>query len=235
MGAAAVLFDLDGTLVDSERHTAAALTGLLARVGGIALDDHDRHYVIGHGWAAIHAHLRARYPRLPLSLDELVEQVVAERDPDGQLARGWTLPGAVEAVRRIAAPRALVTGSSRREAGQVLAALGLTGEFTVVVGFEDVGFSKPHPAGYLRACETLGVDPRRSVVIEDSAAGIAAGRDAGAAVVAVRAGNFAGQDQSQAHRIIDSLHHLTWELVDALAEGGGNDYREAMDPRGARR
>ena len=55
------------------------------------------------------------------------------------------------------------------------------------------------------------------MVVGDSAAGIAAGRAAGAAVVAVRAGNFARQDQSAADRIIDTLDQLTAELIDGLA------------------
>ena len=81
---------------------------------------------------------------------------------------------------------------------------------------EDVATSKPDPEGYLRAAEALGAPPQRCLVIEDSTAGIAAGRTAGAQVVGVQAGNFADQDQSQAHRIIDTLHDLTGELVAEL-------------------
>jgi sugar-phosphatase len=77
--------------------------------------------------------------------------------------------------------------------------------------------SKPAADGYLAAARALDVPPEACVVVEDSAAGIAAGRAAGAHVVAVRAGNFDGQDQSRAHRIIDTLEELTRDFLDELA------------------
>jgi beta-phosphoglucomutase-like phosphatase (HAD superfamily) len=79
--------------------------------------------------------------------------------------------------------------------------------------------SKPAPDGYLAAARSLGVPPAACVVVEDSSAGIAAGRAAGAHVVAVRAGNFHGQDQSLAHRIIDTLDELTPGFLDQLTRG----------------
>jgi beta-phosphoglucomutase-like phosphatase (HAD superfamily) len=118
-----------------------------------------------------------------------------------------------------------VTGSSRREAQQMLALLGLADAFSVVVAAEDVPRSKPHPDGYLQAARALGVEPARCLVIEDSAAGIAAGRAAGCTVVGVRAGNFHGQDQSAAHLVIDTLEHLDADTLGALARGS---YGEPM-------
>jgi sugar-phosphatase len=66
------------------------------------------------------------------------------------------------------------------------------------------------------AIAQLGVEPHACVVIEDSVAGIAAGRAAGCIVIAVRAGNFGGWDQSGAHRVIDTLEALP-SLIDELA------------------
>jgi beta-phosphoglucomutase-like phosphatase (HAD superfamily) len=116
-------------------------------------------------------------------------------------------------------PRALVTGSSREEARQVL--VHLAHRFDVVVAAEDVERSKPHPDGYLKAIAALGVGANECLVIEDSHAGIAAGRAAGCVVVGVRAGNFGGWDQSHAHVVIDTLDDLTASLVDRLARDYG--------------
>jgi beta-phosphoglucomutase-like phosphatase (HAD superfamily) len=89
---------------------------------------------------------------------------------------------------------------------------------------EDVARSKPAPDGYLAACAGLGVEPSGALVVEDSAAGCAAGRAAGCVVVAVRAGNVSGQDQSAAHHIIDTLDELTIELAERVARVAGTGY-----------
>jgi len=120
-------------------------------------------------------------------------------------------------VHRLAGlPLAIVTGSSRVEAGQALAALGLGAAFRVVFAAEDVARSKPAPDGYLAAAARLEVEPQRCLVVEDSSAGIAAGRAAGMTVVAVRAGNFAGHDQSLAHHTVDTLDDLDGAFLEEL-------------------
>ena len=212
----AVLFDLDGTLVDTERESAEAMARALAG-HGVACDQDDRDFIIGRSWVAIYERLRARYPQLAWTRDELIAATAAARE--GVFAElGITvLPGAREAVARFAhLPRALVTGSSRVEARQALVALGLEDAFHLVIAAEDVARSKPDPDGYLAAARALGVAPRDCLVVEDSLAGIAAGLAAGCAVVGVRAGNFHGQDQSAAHRVIETLDELTHEMIDDM-------------------
>jgi len=212
---AAVLFDLDGTLVDTERESAEAMARALA-AHGVPCDQEDRDYIIGRSWVAIHARLVERYT-LTMSRDELIAATARARE--GVFAElGVTiLQGAREAVTRLGPRRALVTGSSRVEAKQALAALGLADAFQVVVAAEDVPRSKPHPDGYLLAAERLGVAIDHCLIIEDSLSGIAAGVAAGGTVVAVAAGNFAGHDQRHAHCRIATLDELTGELVDELA------------------
>jgi HAD superfamily hydrolase (TIGR01509 family) len=212
----AVLFDLDGTLVDTERESAEAMARALAG-HGVETDQTDRDFIIGRSWVAIYERLRDRYPRLRWSRDELIAATAAEREGVFAELGVTVLPGAREAVARFEGyPKALVTGSSRVEAAQALAALGLAGAFDVVVAAEDVARSKPYPDGYLAAAQALGVDPRDCLVVEDSLAGIAAGLAAGCAVIGVRAGNFHGQDQTAAHRIIETLDELTEALIDAM-------------------
>jgi HAD superfamily hydrolase (TIGR01509 family) len=218
---AAYLFDLDGTLIDSERETGEALARVLARGQGIAIEQADRDFVVGRSWVAIYDNLRTRYPQLTWSREEMIERTAHLRH-EVFAERGLTvLPGARAILARTgAAPRALVTGSSRVEVAQVLPHLVQPPGFSVIVAAEDVPRSKPAPDGYLRAAAQLNVAPATCLVVEDSHAGIAAGRAAGCVVVGVRAGNFGGWDQSHAHLVIDTLDDLTPSLVDQL----GQDY-----------
>jgi HAD superfamily hydrolase (TIGR01509 family) len=218
------LFDLDGTLVDSERETSEAIARALARGHGIAIEQYDRDFVVGRSWIAIYDSLKARYPQLTWSRDETIartaelrEEVFAELGvtvmPGARAVLGWTASH----------PRALVTGSSRVEVTQVLPRIGPEARFEVIVAAEDVPRSKPSPDGYAHAIAALGLSPRACLVVEDSVAGIAAGRAAGCLVLAVRAGNFGGWDQSGAHHVIDTLDELTPRLVDQLARDYGFD------------
>jgi HAD superfamily hydrolase (TIGR01509 family) len=213
----AVLFDLDGTLVDSERVYGAALARALADGQGLALTDEDTSFIIGRSWVAIDAHLRGRYPALTWSRDEIIAACAAAAATLFREQGLPVLPGARAAVARFAdRRRGLVTGSARQEAHHVLTHLGMVDVFEVRLCAEDVPRSKPAPDGYLAACAHLDVAPRETLVLEDSASGIAAARAAGCGVIAIRAGNFSRQDQSGAHRVVDTLDDVTAELAAAV-------------------
>jgi HAD superfamily hydrolase (TIGR01509 family) len=215
----AVLFDLDGTLVDSERESAEALARVLGRDHGLTVTQEHRDFVVGHSWNEIYALLVDSYKgALTWSMAEIIERAGAERI-QVIAEQGMTcMPGAVAAVRAIKArwPIALVTGSSRQEAHQSLQAVGLTMELDIVFAAEDYTRGKPAPDGYLAAAKRLGVDPARCVVIEDSTVGIAAAHNAGMKVIAVSAFNFLKQDQSRAHRLIATLEALTPALIEEV-------------------
>ncbi|GAA2753720.1 HAD family hydrolase [Amnibacterium kyonggiense] len=179
----AVLWDMDGTLIDTEPFWFAAETELVGRFGGTWTHD-QAISLVGSGLRDGARVLQDHGVRM--EVDDIVAwqtDFVTERLV-GDLP--WR-PGALEllaALRDSGVPTALVTMSVRRMAVAVAAALPIGG-FDVVVAGDDVARPKPDPEAYLRAAELLGVDVTRCVAIEDSPPGLAAAIASGAATVGV--------------------------------------------------
>ncbi len=188
----AVLFDMDGTLVDSEGQTDAAVAAVMARFGhaGASLPPSQTR---GRTWGDIARALRARYGALDVDDDALGGALVDawSADVDGMAP----IPGAADAVRAAAAvaPVAVVSSSPRALVERLLDKLGVRDAVSVVVGAEDVAHPKPAPdcfrAGLdrlARAAASAGAGSEGDalsagacVVFEDSSAGLEAARAAG--------------------------------------------------------
>lgn len=216
----AFLFDLDGTLVDSERDNVESVVRA-ARGRGIELDGADRRFIVGHSWNEVHAHLVRRHA-LGLSMDELVARAIEEKRALQASGGVKALPGAVAAVLRCGrrAPLAVVSGSSRIEVEEALGGLGLRAHFRFLLTSEDYGRGKPDPAPYRLAIARLGVAADRCIVLEDAQPGVLSARGAGARVVGVSAGNFVGYDLSAADAVVDTLDDVTEALCDRLLSSG---------------
>src|SRR3954452_3746412 len=187
----AVLFDMDGTLVETEESWGEALAALARRHGGevspaARAGTVGTSMAVGLGLLYADLGLPADEARLAADtawvLDLMVELLAADLD--------WQ-PGARELlaeVRSAGVPTALVTTTPRRLShpliGRMAADLGAM-PFDVTVCGDEVPANKPDPAPYLQAMAALRVDPADSVVIEDSPSGAAAGLAAGAAVLGV--------------------------------------------------
>jgi HAD superfamily hydrolase (TIGR01509 family) len=200
-GIQAVVFDMDGTLTDSEGLTEQAIASVLADHGVDPGDDDETRY---HGltWASIAATMNRDYPQLAgaASGSELQAHFHARfvNEPP-QL-----IEGAREAVLAAAEHhRVAIASSSNRESVEHLVdRLRLHEAIPVRVCAEDVQRSKPHPDGYLEAAARLGCDPARCLVFEDSLAGLRAARAAGARTAAITHGKSPAQLE-QVHPLAD--------------------------------
>ena len=181
---AAVLWDMDGTIIDTEPYWMDAETELVHSFGGTWTHE-DALTLVGQGlW---HSARRLQSRGVVMTEDEIIDSLtttVLGRVQSGGLP--WR-PGARELLVELKAagvPTALVTMSIRKLAAVVVDTIDFAA-FDVVVAGDDVEHSKPHPAAYLRAAELLGVDPTDCVAIEDSAPGVAAAVASGAATIGV--------------------------------------------------
>ena len=179
---AAVLLDMDGTLVDSDAAVERAWVSWAAEYGV----DPDAVLAGAHGSPGVQTIRRFR-PDLD---DRAVARIVArqlEKEYE-DLSDVVAAPGAavlLSTLDRLSLPWAVVTSADVRLARSRLGAAGLP-EPPLLVTVEDVRVGKPDPEGYLLAAARLGVDPARCLVVEDAGPGVAAGRAAGAVVAGLR-------------------------------------------------
>lgn len=207
----AVIFDLDGTLADSERAHERALCAAASGRGLECTPEYFRERCVGLGEDACFRMLAADLGR-PIG-DDLVAVLTAEKLGlflDG-LERGEVepFPGAHELVAAAAeaGPVAVCSGSGHESVHAMLRSVGLGRAFEVVVTAADVERQKPDPAPYLLTAERLGVEPAVCTAIEDSPTGIASARGAGMRVIAIEH-SFGADRLGDAHEI-----HATIERV----------------------
>jgi sugar-phosphatase len=176
----ALLFDLDGTLVDTETHTDDAIDVVMARHGiaGFALPTAETR---GRTWAHVAEVIRTR-TRIKVPTAELSAELLAQWN--SMTADAKPIPGAPQALQAAAARKlklAVVSSSPRTVIERFLQKLGVAElvEQRARIGGDDVCKGKPDPEGYLMAARVLGVEPDAALVFEDSRAGLAAARAAG--------------------------------------------------------
>jgi mannitol-1-/sugar-/sorbitol-6-phosphatase len=195
-GTDALLIDLDGTLVDSTAAVARAWAGFANRVG-LDLDA-----VMRHAQGRPSSETVADLAPADRRADEAAAVEYSElHDTDGVSA----LPGAAAALRS-GWPMAIVTSCSAALAAARLSAAALPAP-AQIVSYDDVRRGKPDPECFLLGARRLGVDCGRCLILEDAPAGVAAGRAAGARVMAVRT-THPDEELRDADAIVDDLTAL---------------------------
>jgi HAD superfamily hydrolase (TIGR01509 family) len=213
----AVVFDLDGVIIDSEEVWEEVRRGYVAEFGRQFLpDSQDR--MMGMSTPEWSRHLADE-----VGVPRTGEQVAA--DVLGRMAERYRadlplIAGAVAAVRRLGGSftLALASSSARILIDQVLATAGLTDAFVVTLSTEEVPRGKPAPDVYLAATEKLGLTPEVCAAVEDSSNGLRSAAAAGLAVIAVPHGVYppAADALAMAALVIPSIDQLTADAVAGL-------------------
>ena len=219
---AAVLWDMDGTIIDTEPYWIDAEIALATRDGGTWTHD-DGLTLIGKALPESAEILRAR-AGVKGSNEEIVDDLVRQV---GHLLRthgaDWQ-PGARELLAELndaGIPCALVT-MSYASLADILVELLPPNTFAAVVTGDMVTHGKPHPEPYLKAAELLGVDPTQCVAIEDSPTGVASAEAAGARVIGVP--HFVPIAATPSRSRVASLTDLTIELISQVHTGTRIDH-----------
>src|SRR3954447_1119790 len=187
----AVIFDLDGVLLDSEPIYLDATNAVLAREGKYLSPEANARY-IGNRFRDMLADI---IPKMGLAYD--IDYYVEATRGAVQEAFGRPLdppPGARELIERLVGqgvPRAVGSSNVHAWVDTILTNLGVREYFPVIVGGDDVSEGKPDPAIFLRCAELLGVPPERCAVIEDSPHGVEAARRAGMTAIGLRTASTA--------------------------------------------
>ncbi|MDQ4105134.1 MAG: HAD family phosphatase [Actinomycetota bacterium] len=217
----AVVFDLDGVLVDTEELWDVVRRGVAAEAGRSWPTEATR-AMQGMSTAEWSAYL-IDVVGVPGEPDEVaatvIDQMAAQYD-----ARLPLLPGAVEVVERLGRrwPLGLASSSPRRLIDTVLESTGFAHQFVVSVSTEEVGAGKPSPVVYQAVVQRLGVDSFQAVAIEDSSNGLRSAAAAGLAVLAVPNAAFPPAEDALALAdiVVNSLDEITVELVGSVGRRG---------------
>ncbi len=210
----AIIFDLDGLIVDTEPLHQRAFNLLLARYGvAHAIDEAE----YGRDYVGVpvreNCELVIGNYHLPLAVDRaFTERQAIYFDLIADPANLRVFSGALALIEKLVArdkPIALATGATRAEAQTILRGIGLTNHFRAIVTGSDVVNKKPAPDIYLRALEQLGMRAGECLALEDSASGVTAAKRAGLRVIAVPNRFTRHQDLAQADMRVSSLEEVS--------------------------
>lgn len=215
----AVIFDMDGVIVDSEPAHVKSERQLFAPYG-IALSDEELQSYMGRSsWFLLEDIIR-KY-----GIDAKAERLYPEHKKNLlQLYRETVepIPGALELIgelKKKGVDLALASSSDRDLVLSVVEKFQLTSIFNVLVSGDEVERVKPHPDIFLKVVDRLGCSPRECVVIEDSQAGVQASNSAGVPCVGFRSPHSQTQDLSEASMVIDDLRTMNYRLLNELIDG----------------
>ncbi len=212
---AAVIFDMDGVLIDSGAHHRAAWRALLAELGEEPAHPEYWRLTIG----------RPSEEALPLLLGRRVPEHESwrlarrKRDLYVSFARAGMVSVAgvrefVAALSRLGIPRAVGTSASRFDVDRILVGVGLRRHFDVIITADDVTLGKPDPEVYELAAARLGIPAEACIVFEDSEVGVLAARRAGMRAIGVTTAHSEAELlEAGAERVIADFEGIEWQSL----------------------
>ena len=208
----AFLFDLDGTLLDTERLWVNTMENVMRQVGHPMSHEASLELVYGRAWRDIRDDIERVYPEAFASIEEMEGMMRAEFDRlRGQV--DVRIPSSIALLKKLAATHrvAIVSGSSRRLIDEAMEFGGFADDIELVIATEDSPRGKPAPDPFLLAAERLGLPPSACLVFEDSRAGVLAAKAAGMRVVALQRPKAPPQDLAEADAILPDLADFSLE------------------------
>ncbi len=207
MNIKAYIFDLDGTLVDTEPLYIQAAIDALAEKGAVITRDEAFNLVHGHAWSLIYRTSQERYPGTWPEAEEMW-RFVENRAVELSRSFDISIASSIETLLRLAkdTPVAVVSGSPREKIERNLIETGVDAVVEFFMGCEDYEHSKPHPEPFLLAADKLGVAPSECLVFEDSPAGVESAKAAGMHVV-VLSSDSTNEIFADTAAVLESLSH----------------------------
>ena len=182
----ALLFDFDGTLVDTEKFHFEMMNEFLKSYGGHISWEEYIEVFMGVPFSKNTPMLVERF-KLPMTPTELVDQSAVYIEKGAKSHPIMPMPGVIDTLEDLKHLRkAIVTGSGRASVTKSIQKLGWSDQFEFWVTFDDVKYSKPHPESYLQALNKLGVSEDQVVVFEDTKNGTASAKAAGLTCLAIQ-------------------------------------------------
>jgi beta-phosphoglucomutase-like phosphatase (HAD superfamily) len=210
----AFIFDLDGTLVDTELLWAEAMRVYLAERRCECSKDALLHMVFGRSWMDIYRDITSRFPTLSATASHTMAEGLREvylrlREQGDSVV----IHSSSALLKKLAEshPVIIVSGSPHADVEEAVRLLDAASAVRFVLGAEDYAPGKPSPAGFLLGAQRLGVPPERCLVFEDSGAGVAAAKAAGMWCVALSRPCAHPQDISPADWILTDLADFSVE------------------------
>uniref|UniRef100_UPI003216A22C HAD family hydrolase n=1 Tax=uncultured Draconibacterium sp. TaxID=1573823 RepID=UPI003216A22C len=224
--AKAIIFDMDGVLVNSEPYHVEIEKRIFKKAGlSIPNEEHARYMGTATDvmWKQI---IKSR--NLALDIEEMTQLTIAEAQPFFlNLEKIDPMPGLVDLLYKMInqrIPMAVASSSDKETIGIILQKSGLKSYFQHIVSSSEVGKSKPEPDVFLHTAHLLDTEPGNCIVIEDSKNGIKAAKAAGMFCVAYNGVSGLSQDQSQADLIIDDYSLFENFVKDKFRTNFNNNY-----------
>lgn len=202
----AFIFDLDGTLVDSEVIYLEAIGQVLTGAGYPLTEDELLEIVYGHGWGEVFEAMHARCPGLTRD-DQALTRAITARFSALEAIRDICIPGSVALLKRLARdyPVSIVSGSYRAAIAEAITRMDAAAQVAFYIGAEEYTHGKPNPVCFLLAAQKFALEPAECLVFEDSTAGVRAAKAAGMPCVALARPGRPLQDHTGADLVLTDL------------------------------